>query len=627
MNALIKKYILLCIIIGWWLPLAAQQSKVTDTTAGAVKADSSQQVAEQYLMQQKQQQRIDSMIAVQLHNELEEEATDAKRRKQLEDSLHQLALKDSARKAEQLQHIAKLKQQAKGYPVMLLTDTLFYVYTRIGSFSAAERANAVSDRIKKLYDNAFFKADSLQIIQAEMTYDIVYNNERNIMSVAPLDALWYNESADELANNYLNIIKREVLKQKEANSFLNWLKRLGYICLIIAGIFIIIYGVNRLFKYVSRILSSNKEKYFKGFTVRKVRLLSPAQHYKFAMRVNNVLRFIIIFLALYLALPLFFGVFPQTKSFAGVLWQWITTPAKALLDSIIAFLPHLFTIIVIYVATQYLIKFIKFFASEIDKNAIRINGFYREWAWPTFHIIKFIIYVFMLVVIFPYLPGYNSDAFKGISVFLGVLLSLGSSSAISNTIAGLVITYMRPFKIGDRVKIGDVTGDVIEKNMLVTRIRTIKNEDITVPNSTVLNSHTINYSANSQDTGLIIHTTVTIGYDVSWKDMHQALIDAALRTEHILQMPAPFVLQTSLEDFYVSYQINAYTKEASKQQNIYSQLHQNIQDVCNERGIEIMSPHYTSMRDGNTTTIPPNYVPPDYKAPAFHVNTNGDMGD
>jgi small-conductance mechanosensitive channel len=167
---------------------------------------------------------------------------------------------------------------------------------------------------------------------------------------------------------------------------------------------------------------------------------------------------------------------------------------------------------------------------------------------------------------------------------------------------------MRLFKKGDRVKIGEVVGDVIEKSLLVTRVRTTKNEIISIPNSTVMSSHTINFSSDAPEKGLIIYTTVTIGYDVPWRDMHQALIDAALKTELVLKEPTPFVLQTSLDDFYVSYQINAYIREANKQATIYSNLHQNIQDVCNERGIEIMSPHYRSARDGNMTTIPANYL-------------------
>lgn len=601
--------------------LFAQQQNRPDSIPDST-ADKRQLIAEKYLLRQKEQQRMDSIITLKLQKELSQVSNDSKKKKALEESLLQLSRQDSIRKAEQLSRIIQLKRKAKAYPVTLLADTLFDIYTRIGSFSAAERAKAVSTHINNLYKDAFFQPDSLKVVPNEVTYDIVYNNTTVIMSVAELDALWYQQSPKKLADRYLSVIKKEILSLKQANSLFNWLKRIAYICLIILGIWLIIRGINYLLNYLERFLDKNRESYFKGIKIRNLQILSAEQHYKYVLQINSVIRIILILLTIYLSLPLFFSVFPQTKSIANLLISWILTPTKAVLIGVVSFLPNLFTIVVIYIATTYLIRFIRYFATEIDRETIRLNGFYKEWAWPTFNIVKVLIYAFMFVIIFPYLPGSKSPAFQGVSVFLGVLLSLGSSSAISNIIAGLVITYMRPFKLGDRVKIGEVTGDVIEKTMLVTRIRTIKNEDVTVPNSTVLNTHTINYSVNAQDTGLIIHTTVTIGYDVPWKDMHQALIDAALRCDLIMKQPLPFVLQTSLDDFYVSYQLNAYTKEANKQAVIYSQLHQHIQDVCNERGIEIMSPHYNTVRDGNMVAMPPNYLPPDYKAPSFQVKIN-----
>jgi small-conductance mechanosensitive channel len=223
------------------------------------------------------------------------------------------------------------------------------------------------------------------------------------------------------------------------------------------------------------------------------------------------------------------------------------------------------------------------------------------------------------VLIFPNLPGSDSAIFKGVSVFVGLLVSLGSSSAISNVVAGLVITYMRPFTLGDRITIGSVTGDVVEKTLLVTRIRTIYNELVTIPNAAVLSGNTTNFSSEAQERGYIVHTTVSIGYDAPWKDVHAALIEAAGRTTGMLTEPTPFVLQSSLDDFYVSYQLNGYTQSPSRQALLRSELHQHIQDVCNERGIEIMSPHYRAARDGNTTTIPSDYVPKGYKAPGFKV--------
>ncbi len=250
---------------------------------------------------------------------------------------------------------------------------------------------------------------------------------------------------------------------------------------------------------------------------------------------------------------------------------------------------------------------------------IRLPNFHRDWADPTYKIVRSLIIVFTVIVVFPYLPGSQSEAFKGVSLFLGVLFSLGSTSVVANVVAGIILTYMYAFKLGDRVKIGDTTGDVIEKTLLVTRIKTIKNIIITIPNALVMGSHIINYSTSAAREGLILHTTVTLGYDVPWRKVHETLIAAALSVEKIKKEPAPFVFQTSLDDFYVSYELNCYTDKPELMGGIYSELHQNIQDRCNEAGIEILSPHYAAARDGNASTIPSEYLPATYEAPPFAV--------
>jgi small-conductance mechanosensitive channel len=215
--------------------------------------------------------------------------------------------------------------------------------------------------------------------------------------------------------------------------------------------------------------------------------------------------------------------------------------------------------VVIVVVVFYLLKFIHLFFTGIERGAIRFRGFYREWADPTYKIVRFMVIIFAAIMIYPYMPGSDTAAFKGISIFLGVLISFGSSSAIANVVAGIVMTYMRPFHIGDRVKIADTMGDVIAKTLLVTRVRTIKNVDITVPNAMVLSSHIINFSSSANRRGVILHTAVTIGYDVPWKKVHELLIAAADGVERIQEEPKPFVLQTGLNDYHVTYELNAYT--------------------------------------------------------------------
>jgi len=568
-----------------------------------------------------QEHILDSLVKARLQGELVESSGDSRRIKELEAKLKEIEVKDSIRKLELMQKIDTLKLSATGHAIAPFGDTLFFVYAKMVSYSPEERAKSINDRIRQVYQDPLFNPDSIRLSQTELGTEIGYKNHLIIMMVTRVDGLIVNKDNKQLAAEYLNLIRTAIVKEKEAHSFANLLKRLGLVLLIIAGLSVIIMLINKAFRWINSLLAGSSDKFLNGLTINKIKIFTAEHFGKFVLRLTRLLRLIVIIFIVYLSLPLLFSIFPETKMWTNTLLQWILGPAGKALQGFIAFLPNLFSILVIIFIFKYAIKGVKYFVGLIEKGQIQLSGFHADWAQPTFRILKFLLYAFMLVLIFPYLPGSDSPAFQGVSVFIGILFSLGSSSAIANMVAGLVITYMRPFKIGDRVKIGDITGDVVEKTTLVTRIRTIKNEDVTVPNSTVLLTSTTNYSTNTRapESGLIMHTTVTIGYDVPWKDMHQALINAALRTDMILKKPEPFVLQTSLDDFYVSYQINAYTREANKQVTIYSQLHQNIQDCCNEAGIEIMSPHYRNQRDGNMTTIPANYLDKDYKAPAFNV--------
>ncbi|HMS32754.1 MAG TPA: mechanosensitive ion channel family protein [Ignavibacteria bacterium] len=605
-------------LIIFFLSLSPALAQVADS----LKSDSLKieklHETEKLMWKQTEQQKIDSLIKSQLKTEIELAQKDTKRKEELEIRLRNIEISDSIRNAEQMEKIRELKKYAKGFAVTPFSDTVFVIFTRIGSSSPSERAQAITHKIRKLYGNDMFNKDSLIMIKNESGYDIAYKDEI-IMSVTEYDSKWYNENPEKIAGTCLTKIRDSVLQEKEKMSFTNILKRIGLAVLVILIIGILMYLINILFRRSAKLITESRKTFFSGIKIGNINILNPDQHKKFFLKINFILRFIVKLIVIYISLPVLFSIFPSTKSYAETLISWVLTPAGKIVNGIIDFLPNLVTIAVIFLFTHYAIKSLKYFADEIESGNVSLKGFYRDWSKPTFNILKFILYAFMMVLIFPYLPGSESDAFKGVSVFIGILFSFGSTSAITNIVAGLVITYMRAFQIGDIIKIGDVMGIVMEKTLLVTRIKTIKNEDISIPNSTVLSSHTVNYTANSKNPGLIIHTTVTIGYDVPWKKMHEALINAALRTELILKEPKPFVLQTSLDDFYVSYQINAYTQAADKQAVVYSDLHANIQDCCNEAGIEIMSPHYRNMRDGNMTTIPADYLPKDYVPPAFNV--------
>lgn len=491
----------------------------------------------------------------------------------------------------------------KAYPVVFYADTLFYIDTRQASLTAEERAEKTTSRLEKIFDDDYFIVNKIITSQSGNYIDIVCG-EIIIMSISEQDAISKGTSSQELADEYIKQIQVAFEKAKNDRSFITIIIRIGLVLLVLTGIWLMIKLIKLGHRYVEKRIADNKDKWLKNLSYKDYTFLTAEQELNVLFGLLKIFKWAIIIILVYLLLPLIFSIFPFSRGWAATLFELIWSPLKSILISIWNYLPNLFTIIVIYFVFNYLIKFVKYIFTEIEAEKLKISGFHADWALPTFSIIKFLLYAFMLVMIFPKLPGSDSPIFQGVSVFLGLLVSLGSSSAIGNMVAGLVITYMRPFKIGDLIKLGDVTGEVIEKTLLVTRLRTVRNEEITIPNSAVLSGNTTNYSALAKDEGLIIHTTVTIGYDVHWKTMHEALLEAASRTANLIPYKNPFVLQTSLDDFYVSYQLNVYTSQSSALAPIYSELHQHILDVCAEKGIEIMSPHYRAERDGNESTIP-----------------------
>jgi len=270
----------------------------------------------------------------------------------------------------------------------------------------------------------------------------------------------------------------------------------------------------------------------------------------------------------------------------------------------VGYLPNLFIIIVIVSIGRLVLKLIAAIFEGIKSRRIFLKNFYPEWADTSYGIVRLMIIALLAVIIFPYLPGSSSPAFQGISIFVGVLVSLGSTTAVANIIAGIVLTYTRAFQEGDQVEVSDTRGRVVERSTFVTRIQTLKNVIVSIPNSMVLNNNIINYSKNLGRSGLLVHTKITIGYDVPWQQVNDLLIAAARDTAEIEPEPEPFVLQTSLDDNYVSYEINGWTRKPEELPRIYSQLHANILDQFHGHQVEITSPAYRANRDGSAITIP-----------------------
>jgi len=502
--------------------------------------------------------------------------------------------------------------------VMIDGKELFTVQEKILSITPVDRASLISSRLMQLSRNPLFKSETITTVEGETVTDITAG-DLIIMTVTEKDAAAAGKPRSDLSRELAQTIRVAIEKKNYEYSIRSILVAVLYTLLATA---LLVAALIALFRFFPRLVS--KIESLKGTRIRTIRfqsleLIQEDRIVKILISLAKFARFVLILGLLDIYIPLVFSFFPWTRGFASKLFNYLLLPIQKTWAAVASYLPNVFFILVIVVITHFVNRFWRFFFTQIEKKTIIIPGFYPEWADASFKIVRFLTIAFAAVVAFPYLPGSESPAFKGISVFLGVLFSLGSTSAVANVVAGVILTYMRAFKLGDRVKIADTVGDVTEKTLLVTRVRTIKNVDITIPNAMVLGSHIVNYSSSAKDYGLILHTSVTIGYDIPWRQVHQLLIGAAKATENILELPEPFVFQKSLDDFYVNYELNAYTEKPTIMARIYSQLHQNIQEKFNEAGVEIMSPHYAQLRDGNRTTIPDSYLPEGYRPEGIRI--------
>jgi len=497
------------------------------------------------------------------------------------------------------------------------------VYETVGGLTAQDRASGIEKRILAVAQESGSSPESIRV-ENRSTWTEIFSDKQLLLAVTDVDAKMAGKPRPQLATEYAEDIRQAIRNYHEEHSWQIIFS--GVVKTLLATLALV-----PLFWLVRRIRFAFRDRIEKQIQTSARVEQKSAWHISVAylgpisLALGAILRwlFILAFVEAYLTVTL--GFFSSTREISHTVSKWVFSQLESLGQSALNYLPNLLVVVVIALATNYLVRLLRLVFGEIRKGNLKIRGFYPDWAEPTEKLIRILVLCLAVIVAFPYLPGAKSPAFQGISIFLGVLLSLGSSSAVANAIAGVILTYMRSYLVGDWVQIGETTGEVTEKNLLVTRVLTPKAEIITIPNATVMGGSVKNYSVEAKKNGVIFHTTATIGYDVPWRTVHQLLISAALATKHVLQRPAPFILQTRLDDFYVAYELNAYTDVPREMLNIFSDLHQNIQDKFNEAGVEICSPHYSSLRDGNVIAIPEQYVGPDYKAPGFRViPTEGD---
>lgn len=511
-----------------------------------------------------------------------------------------------------------------GGPVELEGKVLFYLRVNTKVDTAQKRAQTLSASILKLAEDPLFSPKSISVRDSEFSSDIMAG-DKVLYPLWEFEARVMGKPANELAREDADKIRQAIAAYQKEHSLRNWIIRIAKTVLALFALIILVTLVNRGMRRLNRaILASGRIRSvkigeFEFFTAGRIKAVITSA--------VKMVRMLIILVLVYVYFHLGLSFFPATQRYALKLYESLLGAIGTIGEAIWGHTPALAFLVVLLLLTRYVLKTLRFFFEQVREGKVTIGGLDAEVAPITYRIIKLLIIAFVLVVAYPFIPGSGSTAFKGISIFAGVLFSLGSSSAIANLIAGVSLTYQRSFRVGDVIKVGDATGVVLERRLYITRLKTFKNEVITIPNNTILSGHVTNLSQEvRKGDGLILHTSVTIGYDAPWETVHHLLIDAANRTKHVLKSPSPFVLQTALNDFYVAYELNAYTDAPEIMPRLYSDLHQNIQNTFNEGGVEIMSPHYTQVRDGNHTTIPADYLPPDYEAPAIRITTTETRG-
>jgi len=460
------------------------------------------------------------------------------------------------------------------------------------SVSALDRAKVISERIELIAMNHSLSPESIIVKPNPSDYDEILLNDVIILRVFDSDASKEGISRGTFSFGARGRIIRAIYTYRYERSYDALLKNILYSTGAIVACFILLFIIRFIMKKINLLIENRLKAKFETLESKSYQLIRSNQILVTIFGFIKSIKFFAMLIVIFLTSQYILGLFPWTRFISVSLIQIFIKPFGDFGLALLNFIPSLAFLIVIFFITKYALKLLKLLFLGLKQGSITITGFDPDWSIPTYKIVRIMIIAFAVIVAYPYIPGSESEAFKGVSLFIGVLFSLGSSSVIGNLIAGYTMTYRKTFKIGDVVQIDNNTGQVADIKLFVTRLLTAKNEEIIIPNSVILNTQVVNYSTLAKDKGLILHTTVGIGYETPWRQVEDMLLLAADRTEELLKDPKPFVLQKSLGDFAINYEINAYTSNPGGRFKTYTALHQNILDVFNENNVQIMTPAY-----------------------------------
>ena len=499
---------------------------------------------------------------------------------------------DSLRQAEQKQRIDSLRQTTPGVPLIIDGDTLLVVYASLGGESPVSRVESLQYKILQLGKSLKMTTDTMHIFESEYTADIM-SGELVMMRVSDLDGLWHGMTRRQLAEENMRVISQAIEALQNEYGLEAKLEGLGWAVLVIVAQIVLLMLTFRLIRRLRRKILSGFSGKIKPVVAKGYEVLNIHQWKRLLLMLTRGLLVMLVVIQLFISLPLLFSIFPETEKFTWKMINYVWSPLRDIVVSMVGFFPNLVKIVVIIYVVHWILRALRHVANELQSGRLKIEGFYEDWAMPTYHIIRIFVVAFTLVVVWPLLPGSESGVFKGVSIFVAALFSLGSTTTIGNLISGIIITYMRPFLVGDYVRIDNREGVVVEKNAFITRLKDIKGNIVTVPNNSILSQQTVNYTAAvRQGQGSIVHTEFTFTYKVPRATIEAYMLEAADRCQLLLKEPKPFVLVTGLEDFYTRYEVNAYTAETEQLFEVYSELHKHIIDVFREHDLDPTSSHF-----------------------------------
>ncbi len=471
---------------------------------------------------------------------------------------------------------------------------VLYEVRGASAFPATMRAARHASQILEAARDPKVDPSKLEVVPTDSGEIGIKAGDRELFAVIEADARLEGLTVHELALAQREAVKMAIVRYREARTPGRLATSAAHAFAATGILGALLALLLPLFRRVDRFVERRWTRHGKELEEKTFELLRADRLRGFLRGVLRAFRAAILFALFYFYLSYALALFPWTRFIAVRLTTWVLTPLQTIGRAVLGNIPNLFFLAILALVVRYGLKLLRLFFDGVDRGSITFEGFEAEWAWPTYKMARVAVIAFAVVVAYPYIPGSGSEAFKGVSLFAGVIFSLGSTSAISNIIAGYTMTYRRAFRVGDRVKVGNVIGDVSDIRLQVTTLRTMKNEEVVIPNATILNNEIVNYSTLAQTRGLILHTTVGIGYEVPWRQVEAMMLKAAEETPGLLKEPAPFVLQKALADYAVSYELNAYCGDARQMDPLYTALHRSIQDVFNEHGVQIMTPSYVA---------------------------------